>query len=129
MSKVILAGLVAAALALAGPYGGHALAQTAPAKEATDPTKPAADKDDAKAKKAADRKAKTDARKTKREEAKKERAEKKTKASAARTAVRERQKQCGSEWREARKAGKVEKGMTWPKFWSACNTRLKTKTG
>lgn len=129
MSKVILAGMLAAALALAGPYGSRALAQTAPAKETTDPKKQATDTDDAKTKKAADRKAKADERKAKREEAKKERAEKKSKASAARTAVRERQKQCGSEWREARKAGKIEKGMTWPKFWSACNTRLKTKTG
>ena len=42
-------------------------------------------------------------------------------------AARARQKQCGQEWREAKKAGKVEKGMTWPKFWSACNTRLKGK--
>jgi hypothetical protein len=113
MNKVMLAALVAAAVALAGPYGGSARAQTPPSKEATD-------KADAKAKKAEERKAK-------REEAKKERAEKRTKASAARTAARDRQKQCGTEWREARRAGKVEKNMTWPKFWSACNTRLKAK--
>ncbi len=41
-------------------------------------------------------------------------------------AARERQKKCGAEWKEAKAAGKVEKGMTWPKFWSACNKRLKT---
>lgn len=40
-------------------------------------------------------------------------------------AARERQKQCGIEWKEAKSAGKVEKGMTWPKYWSACNKRLK----
>ena len=25
-------------------------------------------------------------------------------------------------------AGKIEKGQTWPKYWSACNTRLKGKS-
>jgi len=40
-------------------------------------------------------------------------------------AMRERQKKCGAEWKEAKAAGKVEKGMTWPKYWSACNKRLK----
>ena len=40
-------------------------------------------------------------------------------------AARERLKKCGVEWKEAKAAGKVEKGMTWPKFWSACNKRLK----
>ncbi|MFZ5690844.1 MAG: hypothetical protein ACOY5F_06275, partial [Pseudomonadota bacterium] len=68
-------------------------------------------------------------RKAKRAEAQKQRAEKKAKASAARTAARERQKQCGAEWREAKKAGKIEKNQTWPKFWSACNARLKAKAG
>jgi hypothetical protein len=41
-------------------------------------------------------------------------------------AARERQKQCGAEWKEAKAAGKT-KGTTWPKYWSACNTRLKAK--
>ena len=40
-------------------------------------------------------------------------------------AMRERQKKCGAEWKEAKAAGKVEKGMKWPKYWSACNKRLK----
>ena len=35
-----------------------------------------------------------------------------------------RQKICGAEWRAAKKAGKIEKGLTWPKYWSACNKRL-----
>ena len=41
-------------------------------------------------------------------------------------AARERQKQCGVEWKEAKAAGKT-KGTTWPKYWSACNKRLKEK--
>ena len=45
--------------------------------------------------------------------------------SAAMQAMRERQKKCGAEWKEAKAAGKIEKGTTWPKFWSACNKRLK----
>jgi uncharacterized protein with WD repeat len=44
-----------------------------------------------------------------------------------RTAAQARQKQCGTEWKEARKAGKVEKNMTWPKYYSECNKRLKGK--
>lgn len=45
--------------------------------------------------------------------------------SPAVAAMRERQKKCGAEWKAAKKAGKIEKGMTWPKYWSACNKRLK----
>lgn len=41
-------------------------------------------------------------------------------------AARERQKKCAAEWKAAKAAGKVEKGETWPKYWSACNKRLKT---
>lgn len=47
------------------------------------------------------------------------------KMSPGLAAARERQKKCGAEWREAKAAGKVEKGMKWPKYWSACNKRLK----
>jgi hypothetical protein len=39
--------------------------------------------------------------------------------------MRERQKTCGAEWKEAKAAGKIEKGMKWPQYWSACNKRLK----
>jgi hypothetical protein len=46
--------------------------------------------------------------------------------SGALAAARERQKKCGAEWKEAKKAGKVEKGMIWPKYWSACNKHLKS---
>jgi hypothetical protein len=39
--------------------------------------------------------------------------------------ARERQRKCGAEWREAKAKGTLEKGLSWPKFWSACNKRLK----
>jgi len=55
--------------------------------------------------------------------------EKNTKAAKPLTpgqkAARERQKKCGEEWKAAKAAGKVQKGTTWPKYWSACNKRLK----
>ncbi len=46
--------------------------------------------------------------------------------SAGVAAMRARQKKCGAEWKEAKAAGKIEKGQTWPKYWSACNKRLKS---
>jgi hypothetical protein len=46
--------------------------------------------------------------------------------SAGLTAMRERQKKCAAEWKEMKTAGKIEKGMKWPKFWSDCNKRLKS---
>ena len=48
--------------------------------------------------------------------------------SPSQVALRERQKKCGAEWKEAKAAGKIEKGMKWPAFWSACNKRLKSAT-
>jgi hypothetical protein len=68
---------------------------TAPA--ATDAAKPAPTKDTAKSKKA---------------------------PSAGHLVARERQKKCGEEWKAAKKPGKIEKGMKWPQYWSACNKRL-----
>ena len=53
---------------------------------------------------------------------------KKRDLTAGQKSARERQRQCGQEWREAKKAGKIEKGQTWPKYWSACNSRLKGKS-
>jgi len=44
----------------------------------------------------------------------------------AQLAARERQKKCGAEWKVAKAAGKIEKGMKWPQYWSACNKRLKS---
>ena len=40
-------------------------------------------------------------------------------------AARERLKKCGAEWKKAKAAGKIEKGIKWPKYWSAYNKRLK----
>ena len=37
-----------------------------------------------------------------------------------------RQKQCGSEWRANKDTLKAQYG-TWPKFWSACNKRMKAE--
>ncbi|HEY8274477.1 MAG TPA: hypothetical protein VIG56_07985 [Pseudolabrys sp.] len=45
--------------------------------------------------------------------------------SAGQLAARERQKKCAVEWKETKTAGKTEKGVNWPKFWSDCNKRLK----
>lgn len=45
--------------------------------------------------------------------------------SAGMKAMRERQKKCGAEWKADKAAGKIERGMKWPKYWSACNKRLK----
>jgi hypothetical protein len=47
--------------------------------------------------------------------------------SAAKTAAHQRQEACGAEWRAAKAAGKISAGQTWPKYWSACNTRLKAQ--
>ena len=52
-------------------------------------------------------------------------AKSKKEPSTGQLAARERQKKCAAEWKEAKAADKVEKGTTWPKFWSACNKRLK----
>lgn len=41
--------------------------------------------------------------------------------------ARERQKLCGAEWQTAKAAKTLPANATWPKFWSACNTRLKAK--
>ena len=46
--------------------------------------------------------------------------------TAGQLAARERQKKCGAEWKAAKAAGKIEKGMKWPQYWSACNKRLKS---
>lgn len=105
--KVLFAVALFAAVAIAAP-AHWAVAQT-PAKEETK-TKASADEKKAKA---AEKKA--------------AKAERKAKASEGRKAAQARQKQCGSEWKEARSAGKVDKYMTWPKYYSECSKRLKEK--
>ena len=81
----------------------------------------------AKAERAAARKAKADEKKAKAEETKATKAEEKAKSKDDRSSAQARQKQCGEEWKEKRAAGKVEKHMTWPQYYSACNKRLKEK--
>lgn len=48
------------------------------------------------------------------------------KPAAAKSTAAERQKKCGEEWK-AQKAELLKKDpkLKWPKFWSACNKRLK----
>jgi hypothetical protein len=58
-------------------------------------------------------------------QAKPKKAKAKKPPSAAQQAMHERQKKCGAEWKAAKKAGKIAKGMKWPQYWSACNKRLK----
>ncbi len=49
--------------------------------------------------------------------------------TAGQIALRARQKKCGAEWKADKAAGKIEKGMKWPQYWSACNKRLKAAGG
>lgn len=58
----------------------------------------------------------------------KKKSKEKKELTAGQKAERERIKKCGAEWKEAKAAGKIEKGMKWPKYWSACNKRLKAET-
>jgi hypothetical protein len=46
--------------------------------------------------------------------------------SAGQLATRERQRSAARSGRKRRASNKIEKGTTWPKFWSACNKRLKS---
>jgi hypothetical protein len=43
----------------------------------------------------------------------------------SRAALNARLKACGAEWYAAKNAGKLPAGTKWPRFWSACNKRLK----
>jgi len=45
--------------------------------------------------------------------------------SSGREAMVERERACGAEWKADKAAGKIAAGMTWPKYWSACNERKK----
>lgn len=115
-----MAVLLGAAFAFCAPMT-EAAAQ-APALKETPAVKeaPATDK-------TADRKAGSQARKAATAERKAKAAERKSQAKASRAAAHERQKQCGAEWKKLRADNKVEKGMTWPKYYSDCNKRLKGK--
>ena len=49
------------------------------------------------------------------------------KPTDGRQAMYARERACGAEWKADKAAGKIEKGQTWPKYWSACNTRKKAE--
>ena len=97
MHKTLLAAVLAAGL-IAAPL--PALAQTTTTTQPASPDKQAA--------------------------APEKQVKKKRSMTPGMTAAHERLKKCGAEWKEAKAAGKIEKGMKWPKYWSACNKRLKT---
>lgn len=107
MVRLICSAFVAAALvvipaAMSEHVSGQALAQatTAPAEKA--------DKG----------KATTKAKSTKK---------KSREMTKGQKAFRERRKRCSAEYQEAKKSGKGTKGLSWPKFLSECNTRLKAE--
>ena len=51
-------------------------------------------------------------------------------AGGGRAAMNGRQKQCGAEWRAQKAALVVQTpGLTWPRYWSQCNARLKAARG
>ena len=54
-----------------------------------------------------------------------ERAKPRKEPTEAQLAARERRVRCGAEWRDAKEKDALEEGATWPKYWSACNKRLK----
>ncbi|HLL29295.1 MAG TPA: hypothetical protein VKT73_16785 [Xanthobacteraceae bacterium] len=50
-----------------------------------------------------------------------------TTGKPGRLAMYARERACGKEWREAKAAGKIEKGQTWPKYWHECDQRMKAQ--
>ena len=42
-------------------------------------------------------------------------------------AAQKRIRMCGAKWRAAKAADKIPSGMTWPQYWSQCNTALKDR--
>jgi hypothetical protein len=45
--------------------------------------------------------------------------------SAAQSAMYARERQCGTQWKADKAAGKIPAGTKWPQYWSACNKRMK----
>jgi len=45
--------------------------------------------------------------------------------SPAQVAMRTRQQACAKQWQADKASGKIAAGQTWPKYWSACNARMK----
>jgi hypothetical protein len=127
MLKLIYSTVIAAAL-FAVPastqVSAQVLAQGTPAADPPADTGKAGKAKTTRAKAKAENKTGTKTE-TGTEGAPKAKAKTKREPTPGQLAARERQKKCGEEWRAAKAAGKLEKGATWPKFWSACNTRLK----
>ena len=48
-----------------------------------------------------------------------------TEGKPGREAMIARERACGADWKAEKAAGKIPAGQTWPKYWSACNTRKK----
>ena len=49
------------------------------------------------------------------------------KPSPGREAMIARERACGAEWKADKAAGKIQEGMKWPQYWSACNNRKKAE--
>jgi len=122
--KIAMAAVFATSLA--------ALPLTIKAQETTEP---ATKSDTTKAKKkTTTTKAKTKATETPASEPKSSQAEPSTATdkkgrplTPGQIAVRERQRKCGAEWTALPKEEQAKQKGGWPKYWSACNTRLKAE--
>ena len=49
------------------------------------------------------------------------------KPSPGHEAMVARERACGAEWKADKAAGKIQEGMKWPQYWSACNKRKKAE--
>jgi hypothetical protein len=49
------------------------------------------------------------------------------KPGGGRAAEVARERACGKDWKADKAAGKIQQGMTWPKYWSECNKRKKAE--
>ena len=49
------------------------------------------------------------------------------KPSPGHEAMVARERTCGAEWKADKAAGKIQEGMKWPQYWSACNKRKKAE--
>ena len=47
--------------------------------------------------------------------------------SSKRQAMIARERACAADWKADKAAGKIEAGMKWPQYWSACNKRKKAE--
>ena len=47
--------------------------------------------------------------------------------SAGRQAMIARERACGAKWKADKAAGKIQAGMKWPQYWSACDKRKKAE--